>query len=95
MSLLLFSTAGMNTVPRFLVARASALNDLIRSMAASLGIAYLTYVMMSKQIFHAALLSQSVTYSSPGTIMAMSSIGALTGKPGGGVSTESLMVIAG
>jgi len=59
------NTAGMNSVPRQLVGRASALNNLARQISASMGIAYLTYVMMKRQIEHTAWLAGTVTLSSP------------------------------
>ena len=60
------TTAGMNTVPRFLVGRASALNNVIRQIAGSMGIAYLTYVMLQRQTYHTVWLSESVNVTSPG-----------------------------
>lgn len=59
------TTAGMNTIPRHLVGRASALNNTIRQIAGSISIAVLTYVMVIRQAYHGSLLRDSVSYTSP------------------------------
>ncbi|NPV72632.1 MAG: DHA2 family efflux MFS transporter permease subunit [Pelotomaculum sp.] len=69
------TTAGMNEVPGNLIARASALNNVIRQVAASFGIAILTAIMQNRQAFHYAILKDSVSvdstaYYSIGTIQA-------------------------
>lgn len=46
------TTAGMNTLPPFLSGRASAINNLVRQISASLGIAFLTWVMLKRQQYH-------------------------------------------
>jgi len=58
------TTAGMNTVPGNLIARASALNNVIRQVAASFGIAILTAIMQNRQAFHYATLKESVSVDS-------------------------------
>ncbi|OAT83638.1 DHA2 family efflux MFS transporter permease subunit [Desulfotomaculum copahuensis] len=62
------NTAGMNAVPRQLVGRASAMNNLVRQISASLGLAYLTYIMLERRAEHAVRLAGSVTWSSPGAV---------------------------
>lgn len=57
------TTAGMNTVPQALVGRASSMTNVFRQIAASLGIALMTYVMTSRSIYHTATLSEGVSYS--------------------------------
>ncbi|RJQ29385.1 MAG: DHA2 family efflux MFS transporter permease subunit [Peptococcaceae bacterium] len=59
------SIAGMSTVPHFLVGRASAMGNLVRQVAASFGIAYLTYFMLHRQAEHAARMAETVSWSSP------------------------------
>lgn len=68
------STAGMNTVPPFMVAGASALNNLVRQIAASLGIAYLTYVTLHRQDYHTVRLVETANWSSPATVEAIDKI---------------------
>jgi len=68
------STAGMNTVPPFMVAGAAALNNLVRQIASSFGIAYLTYVMLHRQDYHAAMLSETANWSSPATVDVINNI---------------------
>lgn len=58
------TTAGMNTVPVNQIARASSLNNVVRQVAASFGIAMLTAVMQNRQGFHYARLSELVTVNS-------------------------------
>ncbi len=59
------TTAGMNTIPHFLIGRASALGNTVRQISASFGIAYLTYVMLHRQDYHATLMADSINWSSP------------------------------
>lgn len=93
------TTAGMNTVPPMLVGRASALNNVARQIAASLGIAYLTYVMLHRQSYHAAWYADAVNWTSPVAMEAMNRVqaaltqtglGALAGKQGA-VSVLSML----
>lgn len=82
------STAGMNTIPPPLVGRASAINNLSRQISASLGIAYMTYIMLDRQAQHAAFLSDSLNWASPVavetyqrlTLLATSLVGPGTGS---------------
>lgn len=68
------TTAGMNTIPHFLIGRASALSNLVRQISASFGIALLTYVMLNRQEYHAAWLADTVNWSSPAAAGAMAQI---------------------
>lgn len=62
------STAGMNTIPPMLVGRASAVNNLFRQISASLGIAYMTHIMLDRQAQHAVWLSDGISWTSPAAI---------------------------
>ncbi len=64
LSFMPITAAGMNTVPQHLIARASALNNVIRQIAGSLGIAVLTATMQNRQAFHFARLSEAVSVDS-------------------------------
>ncbi len=84
------STAGMNTIPPALVGRASAINNLIRQISASLGIAYMTYIMLDRQALHAARLADGVNWTSPAaveTYKRLSYLANLGFGPGAGDST--------
>jgi len=59
------STAGLYTIPQPLVGRATALNNLVRQIASSMGIALVTYVMTSRADFHYNWLAGTFTYGSP------------------------------
>lgn len=80
------TTAGMNTLPPFLAGRASAFNNLIRQIAASMGIAFLTWVMLQRQAFHANVISDGVSVTNPVASGAINQIGtqlSANGIPGG------------
>ncbi|HUX38310.1 MAG TPA: DHA2 family efflux MFS transporter permease subunit, partial [Rectinemataceae bacterium] len=53
-------TAALVDVPTELIGRASSISNIIRSVAGSFGIAWLTSVLTSRQAFHAARLAWSV-----------------------------------
>ncbi len=60
LSLMPISVAAMNTVPKHLVGKASALMNVIRQISASFGIAMFTTIMQSRGSFHFANMAQSV-----------------------------------
>ncbi|HOV78663.1 MAG TPA: DHA2 family efflux MFS transporter permease subunit [Bacillota bacterium] len=89
------TTAGMNTVPVNLIARASALSNVIRQVAASFGIAMLTAIMQNRQAFHYGALSESVSidsaaYYSAGAIQAF-----LANAGASGTSISAVSVLGG
>ncbi|SFR14123.1 DHA2 family efflux MFS transporter permease subunit [Desulfoscipio geothermicus] len=59
------TTAGMNTMPPFLSGRASAFNNLVRQISASLGIAFLTWVMLRRQVYHAQIMADHASLTNP------------------------------
>ncbi len=92
------TTAGMNTVPRFLVGRASALNNTVRQISGSMGIAYLTYVMLQRQTYHTAILNEGVSATSPVVPMIQTQMKGLlagSGVTGDAALQGSYSVIAG
>ncbi|HOV80714.1 MAG TPA: DHA2 family efflux MFS transporter permease subunit [Bacillota bacterium] len=80
------ATAGMNTIPHFLIGRASALSNLVRQISASFGIAFLTYVMLNRQEYHAVRLADTVSYNSPAAAGALQQIQGLLSQAGAGAS---------
>lgn len=81
------STAGMNTIPPPLIGRASAMNNLARQISASFGVAYLTYTMVGRQAYHAAVLTDAVSLTAPGAVSAQQQIAAMAASslgPAGG-----------
>ncbi|MCL6639247.1 MAG: DHA2 family efflux MFS transporter permease subunit [Firmicutes bacterium] len=58
-------TAGMDALPPHLSGRGSSYNNLVRQVSASLGIAFLTYVMNNSQIFHFERLRETFSLTSP------------------------------
>lgn len=76
------TTAGMNTIPQFLIGRASAMGNLVRQISASFGIAYLTYVMLHRQGYHAAVIADSVSWTSPAAVSVMQQLQGLLSQAG-------------
>jgi len=58
------TASGMNAVPRRMASEASALTNLVRNIAASVGIAFLTYIMQLREVYHVQWLATTVTPSS-------------------------------
>lgn len=58
------STVGMKTIPRYMASRASALNNLLRQIAGSFGIAIITYVMQQREAQHMVWLGDMLNWSS-------------------------------
>ncbi len=66
--------AGMNSVPGHLVSTASAAMNLIRQVAGAVGIAYTTYFLNKRQVFHEAVLSETFSYSRPTAMLKFTEI---------------------
>lgn len=62
------STVGMNAVPLHLVGRASALSNVIRQIAGSLGITILTTIMQNTQVANYYRLSEQLSWFNPGSL---------------------------
>lgn len=74
-------TAGMNSIPKHLSGRGTALNSTIRQVAGSFGIAILTTVLQHRQAFHTVRYSETLNLTSPDVIKTQSEIvGMLTQK---------------
>ncbi|WP_373323015.1 DHA2 family efflux MFS transporter permease subunit [Desulforamulus aquiferis] len=92
------TTAGMNTIPVFMVGRASALNNTVRQISGSMGIAYLTYVMLQRQAYHTSVLSENVSITSPMTQHSLGQIEGMLmagGLPAAAADQGSLSVVMG
>lgn len=68
------TVAGMNTVPFQKIARASAMNNAVRQISGSFGIAILTTVLQNRQIFHLNHLAESINRTSLGAQQAIGSL---------------------
>ncbi len=77
------TTAGMNAVPQQHLARASALNNVCRQVAASFGIAMLTTVMQGRQALHFASLQESAAVGLPMAPSIIRQLGTVTGAAAG------------
>ncbi len=87
-------TAALVDVPTELIGRASSISNIIRSVAGSFGIAWLTSVLTSRQAFHAARLAWSVTASDPTVTSTITNLGAAFGGGQAG-QVGALSVISG
>ena len=72
-------TASLVDVPVELIGRASSISNIIRSVASSFGIAWLTSVLTSRQAYYAARYSWTVTASDPTVTQTLQSLGAAFG----------------
>lgn len=54
-------TAGLNAVPLPLMSRASSMSNVMRQVFGAFGTAIVVTIMQQRQVFHAAMLSQTVT----------------------------------
>jgi EmrB/QacA subfamily drug resistance transporter len=86
------TTAGMNTVPPALTGRASALNNLFRQISASFGVAFLTYIMVSRQTLHAAWMRDEVSWLSPAAPGILNGISSAAGDPSTAAALVSLQI---
>lgn len=60
LSMMPVTTLGMATVPTNLTGKASAMGNVVRQVAASLGIAMFTTIMQNRQVFHVANYAQAI-----------------------------------
>ena len=59
------STAGLDTIPPFLTGRATAMNNLVRQISASFGVAFLTWIMLRQQAQHMAVMADGISWTNP------------------------------
>ncbi|OAT80766.1 hypothetical protein A6M21_12715 [Desulfotomaculum copahuensis] len=59
------TAAGLNTVPRSLINRATALNSLVRQIAGAVGVAFYTYLLNTRDTYHYDTISWGVTWLKP------------------------------
>jgi EmrB/QacA subfamily drug resistance transporter len=83
MGMMPIGTAGMNTIPPFLVGRASAINNLFRQISGSFGIAIMTYIMLDRQAHHAVWLSDGISLGSPASVEGFNNFSAVAGSLAG------------
>lgn len=88
----------MNTVPMALISRASAMNNAIRQISGSLGIALLTTVMQDRQIFHLAHNAEYINVAAGPFRAMLGQVEKLVAFPpgaAGSLQTKALAVISG
>jgi hypothetical protein len=76
------ANAGMLTVPESLVANASALNNLVRQISGSMGVAFTTYMVSRQQAFHLAAFGDNINYVSPATLPVVNQLQAYLASAG-------------
>lgn len=67
-------TVAMNSVPPALIARSSSLTNVLRQVFGSFGTAIFATILSSRQTFHQAVISQSVTSDNPGLQVTMAGL---------------------
>lgn len=67
-------TAGMNAIPREFSGRGSALNNTIKQVSGSFGIAMLTTILEHRQAFHTVRYSEILNLTSPNVIQGENSV---------------------
>lgn len=76
------TTSGMNTVPAHLVGRASALSNVIRQVAGSLGITVLTTIMQNYQVANYTRLSEQINWFNSGSLQVVKTLQGLFAQYG-------------
>lgn len=74
LAMMSMSTAGMKTIPRCLANRAATMNNLVRQISGSFGIALITFIMLHRQVYHTAWLADTVNWSSYAALSAINSL---------------------
>jgi len=64
-SMMPLNTAGMNALPQHLVGRASALNNVIRQVSGSLGVAIITTIVQNREALHIVRMAEGLNQNSP------------------------------
>jgi len=82
MSMMPIQVAGMDSIPRALTGRATALTNTVRQVSGSLGIAILTTVLQHREIFHTARIGESINLTTPAVVAAQNSFIGLALKSG-------------
>lgn len=86
--------AGMNTVPFSKIARASAINNAVRQISGSFGIAILTTVLQKRQLFHLNHMAEHINNTSYSSTKMLTNIQALFLHHGSVMSTAKLQALA-
>ena len=68
------STVGMKTIPRYMASRASALNNLLRQISGSFGIAVIASLMLHRQAYHTVWLGDTLNRSSYAALQAVNEL---------------------
>lgn len=82
MAMMPAQTSGMNAVPKHLISRATALNNTMRQISGSFGIAILTMVLQRREVFHTVRYSESLNLNSPAVIKAQGAFASVAAQHG-------------
>lgn len=91
------TVAGMNTVPFNKIARASAMNNAVRQISGSFGIAMLTTILQNRQVYHLNHLAEYINTASLGThkiIGGLQNLFSLHGSTAFTAKTQSVAVVS-
>lgn len=82
MAMMPAQTSGMNSVPKNLTSRATALNSTVRQISGSIGIALLTTVLQKRESFHAVRYAENINLNSPAVIKAQNAFAGIAMQHG-------------
>jgi hypothetical protein len=86
------ATAGLNVVPQHLMGKASAMQNVIRQVASSFGIAMFTTIWQNRQAFHFAQLAQSVNMNSSQALAMQSGLNSIAISSGMSINAVKTIV---
>lgn len=87
LSMMPITTLGMATIPIALTSKASATSNVVRQVAASLGIAMFTAIMQNRQVFHYASYIQNLNLKATDALSLQQSLGKIGLSQGWDAST--------
>ncbi|HBS58533.1 MAG TPA: MFS transporter [Firmicutes bacterium] len=88
------TVAGMNTVPFHKIARASAMNNAVRQVSGSFGIAILTTILQNRQVYHLNHMADYINAASLGTQQIAGSLQNMFALHGSTVLTAKTQALA-
>jgi len=86
-------TVAMNAIPPHLIARSSSLTNVLRQVFASFGTAIFATLLQNRQVFHQAMISQTVTPDNLSTQMTVARVQAELAQHGIGLAQAKVAVV--
>jgi hypothetical protein len=89
------NAASLDTIPRHQLQRATVLNNVFRQLCGAFGTAMFASLLLERQNFHRALLTQTVTPNSLGVVQALSAMQTALRQQGIDESQVGLLSLSG